>query len=231
MNVISHIYHQKFKQRLMDAREFKDTIYNELADVSRALANPHRLEIIELLAQGPSSVEYVANEAAISVASASHHLQLLKNARLVSIEKRGKYRYYSLASQQVFHVWKSMRELGFTQNAEIEKLVKNFRRSYHDLEPITAEELRKRLKSGNALLIDVRPGEEYKAGHISAALSMPEHELSKRLNELSKSKEIIAYCRGPLCTMADKAVALLRRNGFQAVKLDIGYPEWEMERL
>ncbi len=213
----------------MNAREFKNRIYGELASVSKSLASPHRLEIIELLAQGPCSVEYVAGETGLSIATTSHHLQQLKNARLVTIEKRGKYRYYSLSGQQVFKAWKALRELGFSQNAEIERLIRDYRRSHHNLEPITAEELRRRLHEGDALLIDVRPEEEFESGHITSAISIPETELEDRLKDLPKDKEIVAYCRGPLCTMADKAVALLRESGYQAVKLDIGYPEWEME--
>lgn len=213
----------------MNAREFKNRIYSELAIISKSLASPHRLEIIELLAQGSCSVEYVAEETGLSIASASHHLQQMKNARLVVVEKRGKYRYYSLAGQQVFKAWKALRELGFSQNSEIDKLIRDYRQSHHNLEPITASELRQRLREGEALLIDVRPEAEYESGHISSAVSVPETELEKRLTDLPNNKEIVAYCRGPLCTMADKAVALLRKNGYRAVKLDIGYPEWEMK--
>ncbi len=216
---------------MMNAREFKNSIYSELAAVSKALASPNRLEIIDLLAQGPSPVETIAHETGLSMASASHHLQQLKHSRLVSTEKRGKYRYYSLAGRQVFEVWKALRELGFSQNAEIDRLMRDYREAHHNLEPITASELRKRLNKGKVLLIDVRPGEEYKAGHIRSALSIPEHKLNERLKDLPKNKEIVAYCRGPLCTMADRAVALLRQNGYRAVKLDIGYPEWEIEEL
>jgi len=214
----------------MNAREFKDNIYSEIASVSKALANPHRLEIVELLAQGPSSVEYIAEETDLSVASASHHLQILKKARLVTTEKRGKYRDYALASKQVFEVWSAMRALGFSQNAEINRLLKEYRESQHNLEPITKEELQNRLNQGTALLIDVRPGEEYESGHITSALSVPISELNRRLKELPKNKQIVAYCRGPLCTMADEAVALLKKEGYLATTLAIGYPEWEMKK-
>ncbi|WP_340105438.1 ArsR/SmtB family transcription factor [Rhodohalobacter sp. 8-1] len=212
----------------MNAREFKDNIYSEIASVSKALANPHRLEIVELLAQGPSSVEYVAEQVNLSVASASHHLQSLKKARLVSMKKKGKYRYYSLSNQHVFEVWRSMRELAFSQNAEINKLIGDYRESQNNLEPITIEELKKRHKKGNALLIDVRPGQEYEAGHITSSLSVPKDELQRRLKDLPKNKEIIAYCRGPLCTLADEAVAELKQKGYKATKLDVGYPEWHL---
>ncbi|MFP8488960.1 ArsR/SmtB family transcription factor [Gracilimonas sp. Q87] len=214
----------------MSAREFKDNIYGEIASVSKALANPHRLEIVELLAQGASSVEYVADQINLSVASASHHLQTLKKARLVSTKKKGKYRYYSLSNQHVFKVWKAMRELAFSQNAEINKLIADYRASQNNLEPITTEELKKRLNEGNALLIDVRPGQEYDAGHITSSLSVPKDELHRRIKDLPKDKEIVAYCRGPLCTMADEAVAELRQRGYKATKLDVGYPEWKIAK-
>jgi len=215
----------------MNAREFKDNIYSEIASVSKALANPHRLEIVELLAQGPSSVEYVADQTNLSVASASHHLQSLKKARLVTTKKEGKYRFYSLSNQHVFEVWRAMRELAFSQNAEINKLIRDYQSAHNNLEPITIEELKKRLKDGDALLIDVRPGQEYEAGHITSSLSVPKDELKRRLKDLPKDKEIIAYCRGPLCTMADEAVEELRKQGYKAIKLDVGYPEWEMSNL
>lgn len=211
----------------MNAREFKDNIYSEIASVSKALANPHRLEIVELLAQGPSSVEYVADQTNLSVASASHHLQSLKKARLATTKKEGKYRFYSLSNQHVFEVWRAMRELAFSQNAEINKLIRDYRTSHNTLEPITKEELKQRLKDGDALLIDVRPEQEYEAGHITTSLSVPKEELKRRLKDLPKDKEIIAYCRGPLCTMADEAVAELRNQGYKATKLDIGFPEWQ----
>lgn len=215
----------------MNARKFKDEVYTELASVSKAMANPHRLEIIELLAQGPSPVEYVAEQTNLSVASTSHHLQSLKKARLVSTEKRGKYRYYSLSNQHVYEVWNALRELAFTQNAEIKKLIDDYQKAHHELEPITVNELSQRLKDGSALLIDVRPGEEFQAGHITSALSIPQDELSRRFKDLPKDKEIVAYCRGPICTLADEAVALLRQHGYKATKLEVGYPEWQMSNL
>lgn len=215
----------------MNAREFKDNIYSEIATVSKALANPHRLEIVELLAQGPSSVEYVADQTNLSVASASHHLQSLKKARLATTKKEGKYRFYSLSNQHVFEVWRAMRELAFSQNAEINKLIRDYRTPHNNLEPITKEELKKRLKDRDALLIDVRPEQEYEAGHITSSLSVPKDELHRRLKDLPKDKEIVAYCRGPLCTMADEAVEELRKQGYKATKLDIGFPEWQKAEL
>ncbi|MGF1670716.1 MAG: ArsR/SmtB family transcription factor [Balneolaceae bacterium] len=215
----------------MNVRDFKNKIYNELTSITKALANPHRLEIIELIAQGPCPVEYIVDNTSLSVANASQHLQTLKLARLVTAEKRGKYSYYSLASPKVFEVWDAMREFGFSQNAEIEKLMKEFRESRHNLESVTSSQLLERMQQGKALLLDVRPREEYEAGHIASALSIPQDELIEKLKELPKDKEIVAYCRGPLCAMAYDAVELLNNHGFKAFRLESGYPEWMMENL
>lgn len=215
----------------MKARDFKNRIYNELASIAKALASPHRLEIIELLAQGPCPVEYIAENTGISIASASHHLQILKKARLAKYERKGKYNYYSLSNSRVFEVWKTLRELGFSQNAEIEKLIRDFRDNRQSLESITSEELQKRLVKNNVLVLDVRPKEEYEEGHIANAISIPSDQLADRLNELPKNREIIAYCRGPLCAMADEAVDMLKKYGFRSKRLNEGYPEWLLQNL
>lgn len=215
----------------MNVRNFKNKIYSELASIAKALANPHRLEIIELLAQGPCSVEYIAKNTNLSFANASQHLQTLKTARLAKAEKRGKYSFYSLSGQNVFEVWAAMRELGFSQNAEIGKLRKEFRMSRRNVESVTSSQLLERIQQGKALLLDVRPREEYESGHIASALSFPHDELIERLKEFPKDKEIIAYCRGPLCAMADDAVEMLNNSGFNAARLASGFPEWQMQGL
>lgn len=215
----------------MNVRDFKNKMYTELAGITKALANPHRLEIIELIAQGPCPVEYIVENTSLTVANASQHLQTLKAARLVRSEKRGKYSYYSLASPKVYEVWDAMRELGFSQNAEIGKLMTEFRESRHNLESITSSQLLERMEQGKALLLDVRPREEYESGHIASALSIPQYELIEKLKELPKDKEIVAYCRGPLCAMAYDAVELLNKHGFKAVRLESGFPEWVVKGL
>lgn len=221
----------KTDQKAMDVRDFKDSIYSELASVTKALANPNRLEIIELLAQGPCSVEYIANNTRLSIANTSQHLQVLKKARLTKTQKEGKYNYYSLRSSKVFEVWKSLRELGFSQNAEIERLIRDFRNDRQSLETVSSTDLLQRIEKKEVVVIDVRPKEEYQEGHISNAISIPKGELADRLKELPKDKEIVAYCRGPLCTMADQAVELLQQNGFRSKRLDEGFPEWMMADL
>ena len=215
----------------MNARDFKNKIYNELASIAKALANPHRLEIIELLAQGPSSVETIAENTGLSIANASQHLQTLKSARLVEVEKRGRYSFYSLQNLGVFELWKSLRDLGFAQNAQIDKLLQDFRKSRHNLKSVNSEELLERIEQEKALVLDVRPREEYEAGHIVSALSIPQNELVEKLKSLPKNKEIIAYCRGPLCAMADDAIKLLNENGYRATRFEAGYPEWEIKGL
>lgn len=210
----------------MNKREFKDKVYSELAKVTKAIGNPRRMEIIDLLAQGPFSVEKIAEQTGISIANASQHLQVLKGARLVEIDKRGNFIYYHLSNEKVFHAWRSLRELGFTQNAEVEKLIQDFCHSRHQLEPISMEALLRRLKKQDVVVLDVRPGDEFGRGHIHRAISIPVDELAIRLEELSKENEIIVYCRGPLCVYADEAVTLLRENGFEAKRLKEGYPDW-----
>jgi rhodanese-related sulfurtransferase len=210
----------------MEKREFKNKVYGELAKVSKAIGNPHRMEIIDLLAQGPSSVEQIAQQTGMSIANASQHLQVLKNARLVEVMRKGNFIYYHLASEQVFQAWRSLRELGLVQNAEAEKLIRDFYNSRHQLEPVSMEELRKKLDEQDVIILDVRPEKEYQYGHIQRAISIPIEELASRMNELSDTAEIIAYCRGPLCVYADEAVALLREKGYEAKRLKEGFPDW-----
>lgn len=210
----------------MEKREFKNKVYGELAKVTKAIGNPHRMEIIDLLAQGPSSVEQIAQQTGVSIANASQHLQVLKNARLVEVMRKGNFIYYHLASEQVFQAWRSLRELGLVQNAEAEKLIRDFYNSRHQLEPVSMEELRKKLDDRDVIILDVRPEKEYHYGHIHKAISIPIEELATRMNELSDKAEIIAYCRGPLCVYADEAVAMLREKGYEAKRLKEGFPDW-----
>lgn len=215
----------------MNIREFKNRIYTELASISKAMSNPHRLEIIDLLAQGACSVEYVAEHTQITIANASQHLQVLKQARLVRSEKRGKYSYYSLSDAKVFEFWQAMRDIGYSRNAEIRQLLDELQTSRNNLESVSCEELLSRLKDGEALALDVRPREEYEEGHISDAISIPADELERKIEELPEDREIIAYCRGPLCAMADDAVEKLRNKGYKAKRLSEGYPDWASKGL
>ncbi|MGM0934940.1 MAG: ArsR/SmtB family transcription factor [Bacteroidota bacterium] len=211
----------------MDKREFKNKAYNELAKITKALGNPRRMEIIDLLAQGPFSVEKIAEQTNLSVANASQHLQVLKGARLVEISKKGNFIYYQLTNDKVFQAWRALRELGLDLNAEAEKLVNDFYRSGEKMKPVTIEELRQKISGQNVVILDVRPGEEYQRGHIKEAASIPIEDLAERMDELPKGVEIIAYCRGPLCVYADEAVSLLREKGFDARRLKEGFPDWK----
>lgn len=217
--------------QIMNKREFKNEVYSELARITKAMANAHRLEIIELLAQGEFSVEQIAAQTNLSIASASQHLQVLKVAQLVEINRQGNFIYYRLANNNVFKAWKALRDLGIERIATIDKLVKDFRKSKYDFETVTNDDLLRKLESGNVTVLDVRPESEYKTGHIAQALSIPIDQLSKRLKELPRSSEIVAYCRGPFCVLADDAVALLSKAGYKVTRLEEGFPEWQLQDL
>jgi len=207
-------------------RIFKDLLYEQFARIGKALSNGHRLELLEVLAQGEHSVETLAQETGMSVANASQHLQVLRAAQLVDVRRQGIYIYYRLADERVFALWQAMREVGEARIAEIDRIVQTYLHDRSLLQPISAAELLRRLTEGNVILLDVRPAEEYAAGHLPDALSIPVADLETRLSELPQDREIVAYCRGPYCVFADEAVALLRRNGYQARRLEQGLPDW-----
>ena len=158
-------------------------------------------------------------------------MQVLKQAQLVDVNRQGNFIYYRLANRNVFKAWKALRELGVEQIATIEKLVKDFRKSKFDFECVTIDDLIEKLDSGKVTILDVRPESEYKQGHIVNAISIPIDELSKRLMELPKRTEIVAYCRGPFCVYADEAVALLTKAGYKATRLEEGFPDWKLQDL
>lgn len=211
----------------MDKREFKNKIYDELSKITKALGNSRRMEIIDLLAQGPFSVEKIAEQTGLSLANASQHLQVLKSARLVETSRKGNYIYYHLQGEKVFNAWRSLRELGFAQNAEAGKMLTDFYGSNDEEDVMSLEELHGKFSEDGVLIIDVRPGEEFERGHIKEAISIPIQELATRIKELPKNVEIIAYCRGPLCVYADEAVRLLRKKGYDARRLKEGFPDWK----
>jgi len=215
----------------MNKREFKNKVYDELAKITKAMANPHRLEIIELLAQGDYSVEQISLQTDLSVANTSQHLQVLKTAQLVDVTRNGNFIHYRLANTNVYKAWKALRELGVERIASIEKLVKDFRQSKFKFDSITIDDLVKKLKAGKITILDVRPESEFNTGHISNAVSIPIDQLPKRLKELSKKNEIIAYCRGPFCVYADEAVVLLNKAGYKATRLEEGFPDWSVMGL
>lgn len=207
-------------------RTFKNRLYEQFARLGKALSNGHRLELLEVLAQGEHSVETLAQETGLPIANASQHLQVLRAAQLVEVRREGVYIYYRLADERVFRLWQAMREVGEAQLAEIDRLVQTYLQDRRHLEPISATELLTRIAKDEIILLDVRPAEEYAAGHLPDAHSIPLAELETRLGELPLTREIVAYCRGPYCVFADEAVALLRTNGYQAHRLEEGLPDW-----
>jgi rhodanese-related sulfurtransferase len=212
-------------------REFKDRLFEQFARIGKALASPKRLEILDLLAQGERTVEEIARETAMPLANASQHLQVLKGARMVESRREGLYAYYRLADEAVFRTWQAVRALGETRLAEIDRVVETFLENRDALEAVGAAALMERLSDGNVVVLDVRPEEEYRAGHIPGALSVPVDALEAALQALPKDKEIVAYCRGPYCVFSDEAVTLLRSRGYQARRLAEGLPDWRAKGL
>ncbi|MBI2389524.1 MAG: metalloregulator ArsR/SmtB family transcription factor [Deltaproteobacteria bacterium] len=207
-------------------RRFKDTIYEQFARLGKAVSAPKRIELLDLLCQGPRTVEVLAEQAAVSVANASQHLQVLRAARLVEAEKKGLYVEYRLADDDVCDFFLTLRRLAESRLSEVEQVAREYFDGRGSLEPVAGDELRRRVRSGEVTVIDVRPVEEYRAGHIPGALSVPLSQLKARLDELPKGREVVAYCRGPYCVMAVEAVELLRKKGFQAHRMEQGVIEW-----
>jgi rhodanese-related sulfurtransferase len=212
----------------MEKREFKDNVYTILSGLVKAMANPHRLEIIDLLGQSERSVEEIAAETGMSVANASQHLQLLKQSNLVQIKRNGNFILYRLASDNVYKSWRNLRDTGMESLPAVEKIIKDFRTKKSSFEPVRLEDLLSRMKSSNIILLDVRPEQEFKAGHIPNSINIPIDQLLGRIGELKKSKRYVAYCRGPFCVFADDAVQLLTQKGFKANRLEEGYPDWKI---
>jgi rhodanese-related sulfurtransferase len=212
-------------------REFKDRLFEQFARIGKALASPKRLEILDLLAQGERTVEEVARETAMPVANASQHLQVLKSARLVESRREGLYAYYRLAGEEVFEVWRAVRGLGESRLAEIDWVVETYLKDRDALEAVGAIALMERLSDGSVVVLDVRPEEEYRAGHIPGALSVPVDALEAALQTLPKDREIVAYCRSPYCVFSNEAVKLLEARGYRARRLMEGFPDWRAAGL
>ena len=210
---------------------FKDAIYEQFSRIGKAVSSPKRLELLDLLCQGERTVEVLADEAGISVANASQHLQVLRAARLVDSSKEGLYVTYRIADPAVGEFVRSIRVLAENQLAEVEQLSRRFFQGKRGLDPVDRNALIKRARNGEVIVLDVRPEEEYRAGHIPGAISIPVKELKRRLSELPKDQEIVAYCRGPYCVMSDQAVEILHSKGYQATRLDEGVLDWRARGL
>lgn len=207
-------------------RLFKDAIYEQFARVGKAVSSPRRLELLDLLCQGPQTVEVLAKESNLSVANASQHLQVLRRARLVEADKEGLYVIYRLADQNVCEFFRSMRLLAESRLAEVEQIKRRFLDGRDGMMPVDREKLLKLVSEDAVTVLDVRPSVEYNAGHIAGALSIPLKELQQRLSDLPRNQDIVAYCRGPYCVLSVMAVEMLRARGFNAVRLEEGIQDF-----
>jgi rhodanese-related sulfurtransferase/predicted transcriptional regulator len=208
----------------MSSRTEKTALFEAIAVMGKAFASATRLELLDLLAQAPRTVDELARASEQSTANTSQHLQALHAAGLVNRAREGTSVRYSLAGDEVLELWLALRATSASRLAEVERAAEDYLGD--DVEAIDRDELRKRMRRGEAVLIDVRPAEEYDAGHIEGARSIPIDELDERLAELPADREIVAYCRGPFCAYAHEAVRRLRGSGRQARRLEDGWPEW-----
>lgn len=215
----------------MGDRQAKDALFDAFAEVAKALASGRRVEIVDLLAQGERSVDEVADQLGQSVANTSHHLRALARAGLVRTRREGTRIFYALASESVAQLWAALRDVAADHVGGIERLAGAYLGDSTSFEAISRKELADRLQRGDLVVLDVRPEAEFRAGHIAGARSMPMSELRRSLRALPKHGEIVAYCRGPYCVFADDAVRELRRRGYEARRLEDGFPEWKRAGL
>ena len=212
-------------------REFKDRLYGQFARIGKALSSPHRLEILELLAQSERTVDSLAGEIGLSLANTSQHLQVLRQAALVDTRRQGLFVHYRLADAGVSDLCRAIHAVAERHLAELDRLVREHFGDRSAAEPVRMEDLLARARSGDVVILDTRPANEYAAGHIAGAISVPVDELQRRLRRLPKDREYVAYCRGPYCVYADRAVELLRSKGRRAGRLIEGFPEWKAAGL
>jgi rhodanese-related sulfurtransferase len=215
----------------MASRAAKTALFDAFASVASALGNGRRAEIVDVLAQGERSVEEISGEISQSVANTSHHLQQLAGVGLVRSRREGRRIYYRLASDRVGDLWAAVREVAERHVADVHVLADEYLGERDGIEQVTPPELSERLARGDVVVLDVRPGPEYDAGHIPGAVSAPLESLDAVAATLPERREIVAYCRGPYCVYADDAVRLLRQRGLQARRLDVGLPEWRRAGL
>lgn len=212
--------------RSVGDRVAKTKLFDGFGVVAKALASGRRMEILDVLAQGPRSVEELASEIDQSVANTSHHLRTMARAGLLTSDREGTRIVYRVASPKVIELWRALRDVASEQVAEIDRLARAYMGERDGLEAVPREELARRLRRGEVVVLDVRPPTEYQAGHIAGARSIPMKELSRRMRDVPKETDVVAYCRGPYCVFADDAVRTLRRRGYRASRLEDGFPEW-----
>jgi rhodanese-related sulfurtransferase/DNA-binding transcriptional ArsR family regulator len=216
-------------QHVMSRPNVKKLLFEQFARVGKALGSAHRLELLELLAQGERSVDALASVAKLPVANVSQHLQQLRRSGLVTTRKEGLRVYYRLSDPAVAQLLSALERIGESQLAEVDRLVRSYLTVRDSLEPITREDLKKRLEEGEVTVLDVRPPEEFAAGHLPGAVNIPLKELEGKLETLPHDQDIVAYCRGPYCVLAFEAVARLREHGLQARRMQDGFPEWQTD--
>lgn len=215
----------------MEGREVKDALYEQFARVAKALASPKRIELLDVLVQGERSVDSLAALTAMGVTNTSAHLQVLKRARLVESRRQGTAVLYRPADEAVARLVAALRDVARDHLAEVEQVMGGFLRDRATLDAVGTEELRRRMRRKDVIVLDVRPAEEFAAGHIRGAISVPLTKLRRAIPRIPKDREIVAYCRGPYCVLAPEAVALLRAKGFRARRLEDGFPEWKLAGL
>jgi ArsR family transcriptional regulator len=209
----------------------KRDLYVQFAAVAKAIGNAHRLELLELVAQGERSVEALAERSGLSIANTSQHLQHLRRAGLVAGRRNAKFVLYRLADDAVLTTLSGIHKVAERNVGEVERILRSYFNARDDLEPVTRAELQRRMKHGLVTVLDVRPEDEFELGHLPGARNIPLSQLKRRLAKLDRKTEIVAYCRGPYCVLAFEAVALLRERGFEVHRLEDGYPEWRAAGL
>ncbi|MCF6248356.1 MAG: metalloregulator ArsR/SmtB family transcription factor [Desulfobacula sp.] len=207
-------------------RRFKDAVYEQFARIGKAVSSPKRLELLDILCQGERTVELLANETKLTIANTSQHLQVLRASRLVEKEKEGQFVKYRLADQKTCEFFQSMRILAEKSLAELEQIKRNFLEGREGMIPVDRDALLKQVQKGDVIVLDLRPSEEYRAGHIPGAISIPLKKLKDHISSLPRSQKIVAYCRGPYCVLAVQAVDILRAKGFNAVRLEESVQDW-----
>ena len=215
----------------MSIKNVKALLFNEFARVSKALGSGNRLELLEFLAQGERSVDQLAKLAGLSVANTSRHLQVLRQAGLVSARKEGLFVFYSVSGEGVIRLLAALQEVAQHNVAEVTRLVNTYLSSRDGFEPVSVSDLVERMGAGLVTVVDVRPKEEYEAGHLRGAINVPLADIEQRLADLPRGREVVAYCRGPFCVLSFEAVARLRDKGYTARRLETGFPEWKVAGL
>lgn len=209
----------------------KEVLLQQFAGVAKAVGHPHRFALLEHLAQGERTVEGLADRCGLSVANVSQHLQTMRRAGLLVARREGKFVLYRLADDNVLNLMHAIHKVAERNTAEVEGVVRNYFNQRDNMEPVSRGELRKRIKDGLVTVLDVRPADEFALGHVPGAVNIPVGELKRRLAELPRKKEVVAYCRGSYCVMAFEAVALLREHGLKSRRLEDGMPEWRAANL